>query len=275
MNADGFKFKAVGLYEQCGNELIGKEMARIRTLKPDFWLSESIAKLPFETRLLAIALLNYADDEGYFKAHPSLVKASCFPLDDSLSIPRMLQELSNDGYIRIGKADDGTTIGQVINFLAHQRIDKPTKSKFAVKSIAWNTLVDSSANTPRVIAEPSHPEGKGKEGKVKEETPLSRKRDDVGKNGELNEAADRVIDFLNLKSGKNFRHVEVNRAFIRARLGSGATEQDCKSVIARKERDWRNTEQWKYMRPETLFNAKKFESYIGELVEAQPTVRSV
>ena len=61
-------------------------MARIRTIKPEFWQSETIARMPFETRLLAIALLNYADDYGFFKSHPSLVKASCFPLDDSLKI---------------------------------------------------------------------------------------------------------------------------------------------------------------------------------------------
>ncbi|KKK60207.1 hypothetical protein LCGC14_3026700, partial [marine sediment metagenome] len=39
-------------------------MARIRTVKPDFWTSEDVAAVSRNARLLFIGLLNFADDVG-------------------------------------------------------------------------------------------------------------------------------------------------------------------------------------------------------------------
>jgi len=80
------------------------------------------------------------------------------------------------------------------------------------------------------------------------------------------ETALRVIDFLNAKAGKAFRHVPANINFVVGRLREGASEQDCKQVIAKKTREWKGTDQAQYLRPETLFNATKFAQYVGELV---------
>jgi len=54
-------------------------MARIRTIKPDFWRDESLAMVSPEACLLAIGLLNHCDDEGYFNANPKLVESDIFP----------------------------------------------------------------------------------------------------------------------------------------------------------------------------------------------------
>ena len=78
------------------------------------------------------------------------------------------------------------------------------------------------------------------------------------------ETALRILDFLNEKTGKSFRGVDTNLAFIEARLASGATEANCRGVIARKCADWQGTAMEDKLRPETLFNATKFESYLGE-----------
>lgn len=96
---------------------------------------------------------------------------------------------------------------------------------------------------------------------------MSGKPDVAPKTKETTETARRVIDFLNAKTGKAFRPVPANINFVVGRLKEGATEQDCKSVIARKTREWKGTEQAMYLRPETLFNATKFAQYVGELVE--------
>lgn len=72
-----------------------------------------------------------------------------------------------------------------------------------------------------------------------------------------------ILAFLNLKAGKSYRPVEENLRFIRARLNT-ATLEDIKGVIARKTREWLNTEYAKYLRPATLFNATRFEQYLGE-----------
>ena len=82
---------------------------------------------------------------------------------------------------------------------------------------------------------------------------------------ELRSTACRLLEFLNEKAGRRHRAVPVTLEPIMARLREGATEQECKGVIARKVRDWNGDPKMaKYLRPETLFNRTKFESYLGE-----------
>ena len=81
----------------------------------------------------------------------------------------------------------------------------------------------------------------------------------------LSQARD-VLNFLNEKTKCRFRHEDTNLKLIVARLKSGATIDDCRAVIARKFRDWHGTDMQKYLRPATLFNAVKFEQYLGECV---------
>jgi hypothetical protein len=127
---------------------------RIRTIKPEFWQHEVISRLSEFSRLLALALLNYSDDEGYFNAHPSLIRGNLFPFqDDSNNILGSLQDLSRVGYISITNSEDGREIGKIINFEKHQRIDKPQKSKIKpLTEDSTNRLglfVDDSKSRPR------------------------------------------------------------------------------------------------------------------------------
>jgi hypothetical protein len=55
---------------------------RIRTVKPEFWTNEKMAALPDFTRLVALALLNYADDHGYFWANSLMMRGALFPFED-------------------------------------------------------------------------------------------------------------------------------------------------------------------------------------------------
>ena len=139
-------------------------MARIRTIKPEFWLDEDLAELPPETRLLAIGLLNHSDDEGYFKANHMIIRAAIFPFtDNSVNVQGMLTELSKIGYLRLFSGVDGKQYGQIVNFLKHQKVNKPSDSK--IKGL------EDSRNTTGILPEDSTQERKGKEqgtGKGKE-----------------------------------------------------------------------------------------------------------
>jgi len=133
---------------------------RIRTIKPEFWLHEGLCSLPEFTRLLALALLNWADDEGYFMANPAILRGSLFPfLEDSKKIPRSLSELSSVGWIDIGKDSQGRDVGRVRNFSKHQRVDKPKPSEIKASS----TFQDASKNNPGSVLDGSKEEWKGKE----------------------------------------------------------------------------------------------------------------
>jgi uncharacterized phage protein (TIGR02220 family) len=83
----------------------------------------------------------------------------------------------------------------------------------------------------------------------------------------LRESAKRVLSFLNDKTGKAFPATDGSLEPIVCRLAEGASEQQCKTVIARKTRDWKDdpkSEKW--LRPLTLFAQDKFPNYLGECV---------
>ena len=74
-----------------------------------------------------------------------------------------------------------------------------------------------------------------------------------------------IIDYLNTKTGKHFNAKAASNAkLIDARLKEGRTVDDFKRVIDNKVSDWKDTEQDQYLRPETLFNASHFESYLNQ-----------
>jgi hypothetical protein len=126
-------------------------MGRIRTIKPEFWKHEDLCALPESTHLLAAALLNYADDYGYFNANPALVKAECSPLREPLvSIPESLRSLQEIGFIALGNCDKGRTYGRIVNFDVHQRVSHPSKSKIADISITWA----GSGDPPEILRNP-------------------------------------------------------------------------------------------------------------------------
>jgi hypothetical protein len=128
-------------------------------------MHEGLCKCSEFTRLLAIALLNWSDDEGYFMANPILIRGQVFPFeDDSKKIPRSLQELSCVGWIELGIDSQGRSVGKVVNFAKHQRVDKPKPSIIKANL----TFQDESKNDLGMILDASWEERKGREGKGNE-----------------------------------------------------------------------------------------------------------
>ena len=73
--------------------------------------------------------------------------------------------------------------------------------------------------------------------------------------------AEKVLDYLNEKSGSTFR-LESNINIIAERIAEGFTISDFIIVIDKKIHDWKGTDYEKYIRPITLFS-KKFENYLN------------
>jgi len=82
---------------------------------------------------------------------------------------------------------------------------------------------------------------------------------------QVQEKAKKTLGFLNKYAGRQFKPVESNLKFIRARINDGYSSQDIANVIKFKTGEWKGTKMAKFLRPETLFNSTKFESYINEL----------
>ena len=87
------------------------------------------------------------------------------------------------------------------------------------------------------------------------------------KNEEDNIPYAEIVDYLNLKTGKKYRHTtKKTQSLIRSRMSEGFTIEDFKKVIDVKVADWEGTEMEKYLRPSTLFNGEKFEGYLNEVI---------
>ena len=138
---------------------------RIRTIKPEFWSHPVMAKMTDATKLLAIGLLNYADDEGFFHADAKLIRNAIRPFDDDSRIVHgAITELSKIGYISIVNHLTHGPIGKIESFAAHQVINRP-------KTSGIKALYDSVTNHGS-ISDDSLLEGKGREqGKERNDTP--------------------------------------------------------------------------------------------------------
>jgi hypothetical protein len=73
-------------------------VARIRSVKPGFFLNEDVSALPYEWRLLFIGLWTQADKAGRLEDRPARLKAMLFPYDD-LDVNDGLRRLDAAGLI--------------------------------------------------------------------------------------------------------------------------------------------------------------------------------
>lgn len=143
-------------------------MARIRTIKPEFWTDEKIMESSPSARLLLIGVLNFADDKGNIEAGPLSIKAKIFP-SDNIDVRPLLSELEKNQLLTPYSVN-GENYYNIRGFLKHQKIDNPSKARCP--------LYDPSETTPGGLPEDSVVEGKGREGKVKELKHIEREGED-------------------------------------------------------------------------------------------------
>jgi hypothetical protein len=106
-------------------------MARIRTIKPETPQSESMGRLTRDEQLVFILLWTVADDEGKARAASRMLASTLFPYHDDAAdkMDGWLGALEREDMIRRYQIE-GSTYLQITNWLKHQKIDKPSKSRF-------------------------------------------------------------------------------------------------------------------------------------------------
>jgi hypothetical protein len=132
-------------------------MPRIRSVKPEFWVSESLSRLSRDTRLAFIGLWTCADDEGRFRADPRYLAGQLFPYDsDGLEvIDRALAELNSEGAVLLYEAER-SQYGLITGWKRHQRIDKPSASRLPQPpGIKLANIREPSRNPPGAFPEES------------------------------------------------------------------------------------------------------------------------
>lgn len=106
-------------------------MARIRSLKPGFCKSDSIAALPRDARLHFAMLWTYADDAGRGVDNPKLIKGELWPLDDDVTaevVEGWQRVLHRHGRI-VRYEVDGRRYFEVTNWSEHQKPQHPKDSE--------------------------------------------------------------------------------------------------------------------------------------------------
>lgn len=182
-------------------------MARIRTIKPEFWTDEKIVELSPLARLLFIGLWNFADDEGRMVHSATRIKLQILPADTA-EISALLGEIRGKKLIDVYVIGE-TEYLQVVNFGLHQKIDKRTRSKYPPNP-------DTPPESPRI---PTTDQGRdqGKEGiKEKEKT---------GKTG-----ANAPVEVEDLSAKVFSQGVEIL-------TGSGESERNARGYLGKLRKD--------------------------------------
>ncbi len=127
-------------------------MARIRSIKPEFWKDGKVRRLSQPCALFFIGLWNFCDDEGKC-LNDSFELSSNMPLFKSQHISKWIQTLFEVGLIQL--STDFRWIS-VANW-NHQKIDKPRLPKVRKSEIEWLPLVtpDLSTNAHRMLVDKS------------------------------------------------------------------------------------------------------------------------
>lgn len=144
-------------------------MARIRTIKPEFFLDDDVAKLHPLTRILFVGLWCLADKSGRLEDKPQRIKVQILPYDKH-DIDAELSVLAKNGLI-IRYTAEGHKYIQVSTFEKHQRVHGTERESIIPSYNGETTVISALDNNEYSNLEIQNcvgKEGKGREGKGKD-----------------------------------------------------------------------------------------------------------
>jgi hypothetical protein len=148
-------------------------MARIRTIKPDAFKSDSLSAVPRGVRWTYAGLWTYADDAGRGRDDARLLKAELYPLDDEVTLAVVTDDMKRLEHVGcICRYEIGGKAYFHIVKWKHQRINRPGESTLPPcpnhhpdedPVSNHGGLTEPSVNDHGALSEGSREERKGKE----------------------------------------------------------------------------------------------------------------
>lgn len=135
-------------------------MARIRTVKPEFWAHPRTGAVDRNARLLFIGLLNEADDEGRMRYSAKRLAGVLFPFDDDVTpslLDSWVRQLERAGSVEQYEVE-GASYLVVVGFLKHQKISHSKDSALPEKPP--DSFTEASVKPPVTVME----EARGEQG---------------------------------------------------------------------------------------------------------------
>ena len=228
-------------------------------------LSDVFLDMPMSARCLYFTLGMLADDDGFVGNPKSIMRQCGASQDDMLILLQkryilgfesgviVIKHWRMNNYLRNDRHQDTTYLEEkelltIDNKGAYTEKDG-NKALFDVGIPSDNQVTTVYGYTEDRI---------GKDSKGKDKDILSGNPD--------SESVKEIIDYLNSTIGTRYTtRSKSTNAKIKARLKEGHTIDDFKIVIDNKSAQWKdNAKMRTYLRPETLFAAEHFESYLNE-----------
>lgn len=229
-----------------------------------YWLDENLTSMEM---LMLVEIDSLDQSQGCFASNKHF--ADFFGLTTQ-RCSQLIKSLESKGYLQIDYEKEGKQIKRRVIKVSN-KFDTPS-NKFDEASNKFTRGIKYSlegyqenvkgSNTSRVIQDSNTEEG-SKAGQspatpspVNEEEKIPYKK---------------ILDYLNEKTGKDYRNVPTNQDLIRARWNNGYRFDDFIKVIDNMVAEWKGTGVTfpsgqlaeKYLRPTTLFS-QKFDKYLNE-----------
>lgn len=162
-------------------------MARIRTIKPEFWEDEKIGKLPIPCRLFFIGCWNFADDFGVIKGNAALLKSQIFPYDENLRVSEIKKWIDSlvDARMLVPIIHAEESYYFIRTFRSHQILDKRYDKSYIGKEIVKD-LINKALNIDDVFTSSTPRDNDVNTTEEKEEEKEDKKE---SPNGDKKEAA--------------------------------------------------------------------------------------
>lgn len=254
-------------------------MAQRRMFSKEITTSDLFVDMPMSSQLLYFHLGMEADDEGFIGNAKMLSRAYGMNNDD-------LALLSAKGFIiqfptGVSVIKDWNINNKIRSDRLKKTIYKDEKNMLNLDVTGSYKLVDNLTTIPLPNDNQMSAQDRlGKERLGKEsieyiveqsstnyEFPdwLDHKYVEQVKKGNPKNYEYRIpIAYLNQVTKSNYKFVDSNINLVKPRIKEGYSIDDFKTVIDKKTNEWSNTDMAKYLRPQTLFNATKFESYLNQ-----------
>ncbi|MFJ3804618.1 hypothetical protein ACIPSJ_51185 [Streptomyces sp. NPDC090088] len=107
-------------------------MARIRTIKPEAFVSESLAAVSLTAERTFLGLLTQADDQGRHRDHAAIIAGQLWvlrPEHGSTDVETDLAQLATARLICRYKGPDDKRYLHIVTWHQHQKINRPSKSR--------------------------------------------------------------------------------------------------------------------------------------------------
>lgn len=152
-------------------------MARIRTIKPEFWDDERLGRLSALARLTFLGMISLADDAGRGRGQVKFLKARLHAYDDHVTVEALetaVREIS-EARIAVFYESGGDLYYWVRKFKDHQVINRPSPSRLPAPP---EGLAKSSTGPHGVLMEDSLREWSGRDLGMEERGTRKREESD-------------------------------------------------------------------------------------------------